>query len=198
MEKPEHRAGSLVSPLQSPPTEFLLLKRPPIWYGYHMSGYRPAAYSRLGTVLAKRRLSVPQLRQKLAKIGVPVNIKSLYRLAGPEPLQRIDARILGAICHTCHIGIQEIIGFDKPKSEVQRLNASEQKRLDELMDRNSEGDLSSPERKQLQILIEKAHRLSLANAKMLLATQRSMASSPQNGQSRRTRSRRVIKEPNGH
>ena len=154
-----------------------------------MSGYRPAAYSHLGTVLVKRRLTVPQLRQRLAKIGVPVNIKSLYRLAGPTPLQRIDTRILSAICHTCEVGVEEIIGFDRPQLHLQRLGHSEQARLNRLMEKNNEGALTASERREFETLVDHAHRLSLANAKALLAAQRNIvrvAAKRSNGSKQRT------------
>ncbi|HWF18459.1 MAG TPA: hypothetical protein VG754_04300 [Verrucomicrobiae bacterium] len=134
-----------------------------------MSGIN--AYSHLTTVLNVRKIAIPELRRQMLKLGVPVNIKSLYRLASPEPLQKIDLRILGAICRTCHVGIQEVIDFNKPSMALQRLGSSDQKRLDELMSGNNDGMLDSAERKELEELAGKAHQITIANAR-LLARQR--------------------------
>lgn len=129
-------------------------------------------YSRLATVLSHRKIAVPELRRQMIKLGVPVNIKSLYRLTTTEPLQKIDLRILGAICQTCHVGIQEVIDFGKPKLVLQRLDAPVQKRLDELMSKNNEGALSAAERKELSGLADQAHQLTLANARILAQQRR--------------------------
>ena len=54
-----------------------------------MNGYIPEAYSRLASILARQNLSVLSLQRTLEEAGVPVNIKSLYRLTEHGPLQKI-------------------------------------------------------------------------------------------------------------
>jgi len=134
-----------------------------------MTGHLPDAYSRLGLILAQENVSVLALHRKLAAAGVPVNIKSLYRLAEPLPLQKIDLRIVGAICRALDIALGDLITFDKPKAQLRRLAARPQARLDALMAKNNEGRLTATERKEFLALADQAHRISLENARTLLA-----------------------------
>ncbi len=60
-----------------------------------MSNSLPVAYSHLPKVLAKRRLKISDLQEKLRAAGINVNQKSLYRLTTSEPLLKIDTRIVG-------------------------------------------------------------------------------------------------------
>ena len=48
-----------------------------------------------------------------------------------------------------------------------RLPSKSDMRLQQLMDRNNEGDLSSPEREELEALVELSERLSLVRAEAL-------------------------------
>jgi hypothetical protein len=145
---------------------------PAIWYDYHMSGIKLEAYSHLGEVLSNLKLTIPELQRQLRGLGVAVNIKSLYRLISPEPLQKIDTRIVGAICQTCQVGIGDVIEFSKPQVKLQQLDAPEQKRLDQLMSKNNEGAMSQAERQELDELAGKAHKITMANARVLVAQRR--------------------------
>ena len=137
-----------------------------------MNGVIPEAYSKLASILARRNLSVPALQRTLGKVGVPVNIKSLYRLAEDAPLQKIDLRIAAAICKVCAVPFAELISFEKPQAQLHRLSAKAQARLDTLMARNNEGRLTAAEREEFLVLAEQAHQFSLANARLLLAGRR--------------------------
>ena len=137
-----------------------------------MNGYIPEAYSRLASILARQNLSVLALQRTLEEAGVPVNIKSLYRLAEDGPLQKIDLRIAAAICKVCAVSLGELISFEKPPSQLHRLSAKAQARLDELMTRNNEGKLTAAGRREFLALADEAHQLSLANARLLLAGRR--------------------------
>lgn len=137
-----------------------------------MNGTELKAYSHLAAVLNHRKIAIPELRKQMRNLGVPVNIKSLYRLASSEPLQKIDLRIVGAICRTCRVGIQELIDFNKPKAVLKRLDPLDQKSLDELMSKNNEGTLTSAERRKFECLMEDAHEITLANARLLAAQRR--------------------------
>jgi|GEM_PF-1357235 len=139
-----------------------------------MSNSLPLAYSQLPKVLAKCHLKISDLHEKLKSAGIIVNPKSLYRLTTSNPLQKIDTRILGAICHTCDVSIQDVIAFEKPKSVLEKLTHAEQKRLDDLMTRHSDGKLNADEMPEFDKLSEKAHQLTMANARMLVAQRRAL------------------------
>ena len=132
----------------------------------------PDAYSQLGVILARENVSVLALQRKLAAAGVPVNVKSLYRLAEDAPLQKIDLRIAAAICRTLDIALDDLISLDKPKAQLRRLDVKRQARLDALMDKNNEGRLTTLERKEFVALADMAHRISLENARTLLTERR--------------------------
>lgn len=134
----------------------------------------PLAYSRLPSVLAKRRLKISELQKKLQAAGVKINQKSLYRLTSAAPLQRLDTRILAAICQTCAVGIQEVISFEAPGSVLLKLDKAEQKRLDEFMSKHREGKLTPDETREFDLLSEKAHDLTMTNARMLVAQRRAL------------------------
>jgi hypothetical protein len=144
-----------------------------------MNGNSPAAYSRLSIVLAKMNLTVFQLHRRLETAGFPVNIKSLYRLASEQPLRKIDLRIAAAVCKACNLDLGELITFEKPRSRLRHLDARTQARLETLMTKNNNGTLTAGEKKQFGQLAEKAHRISLENARIL------------QGESRRNRTRRT-------
>lgn len=152
-----------------------------------MGNTLPRAYSQLPKVLAKCRLKISDLHEKLKAAGVNVNHKSLYRLTSPDPLQKIDTRIIGAICHTCDVSIQDIIAFEKPKLVLEKLSSAEQKRLDYLMAQHNEGKLTANEMREFDDLSQKAHQLTLANARLLVAQRRSLNSAPRSQVTRRLR-----------
>ncbi|MDX1950822.1 MAG: hypothetical protein SFY81_01490 [Verrucomicrobiota bacterium] len=134
----------------------------------------PVAYSRLPQILRKCRLNISDLHERLKAAGLNVNPKSLYRLTTLKPIQKIDTRIVGAICETCDVSIEEVIAFEKPKPVLEKLTIAEQKRLDELMTSHSERELSRDELRELDELSEKAHQLTMANARMLVSQRRAL------------------------
>jgi DNA-binding Xre family transcriptional regulator len=136
----------------------------------------PVAYSDLPKVLAKRRLKISDLQEKLKQAGLQVNQKSLYRLTRNDPIQKIDTRIVGAICQTCSVGIEDVITFEQPKAVLQKLSGPEQKRLDELMSKHNKGQLTAAEMREFDKISEEAHRLTIANARMLVAQRRALDS----------------------
>jgi DNA-binding Xre family transcriptional regulator len=80
-----------------------------------MKGVRTGAWSTLRTRLAEKGLTVADLHEML-QIAFPVNIKSLYRLTGTGPVQKIDLGIVRAICAALKVEIGDLIQFEKPKS----------------------------------------------------------------------------------
>jgi DNA-binding Xre family transcriptional regulator len=137
-----------------------------------MHGRLPVAYSRLGLILARENVSVLGLQRKLEANGVPVNVKSLYRLVEDAPLQKIDLRIVAAICRAFGLALGDLISFEKPKAKLSRLDGKTQTRLDALMARNNEGQLTAAERKEFVALADQAHRMSMENARTLLTERR--------------------------
>ncbi len=136
----------------------------------------PVAYSQLPRILAQRRLSVSDLKGRLKAAGVTVNQKSLYRLTSFAPLQKIDTRIVGAICQTCAVGIEDIISFEPPKPVLEKLNEMEQSELEQLMDKNNEGQLTPSELQRYDELSDKVFDLTMTNARLLAAQRRSLKS----------------------
>jgi hypothetical protein len=155
-----------------------------------MNGLLPDAYSTLGLILARENVSVLGLQRKLAAAGVPVNVKSLYRLVEDAPLQKIDLRIAAAICQLLRIALGDLITFEKPKTRLRQLAPKTQARLDTLMSKNNEGQLTATERKEFVILADQAHRMSLENARTLLA-ERQRAGSHGAGTKKSTVSKRA-------
>jgi len=134
-----------------------------------MTGPSPSAYSRLNFLLAKMNWTVFQLHRNLAASGVAVNIKSLYRLASDEPLEKIDLRIAAAICKICGATFADLITLEKPRARLQQMDAKTQSRLNALMELNNDGKLTARQKREFEQLAEKAHRLSLENARTLQA-----------------------------
>lgn len=128
------------------------------------------AYSTLPDLLAELQLTVTELHQRLLRRGFKFDRKTLYRLATREPLQTINAPVVGALCAEFKIGLDDLLTWEKPRPKLHRIAAETQARLDELMAKNNEGTLTAREKKDLAGLGETVERLSLENARML-ATQ---------------------------
>jgi DNA-binding Xre family transcriptional regulator len=143
-----------------------------------MSGSSKGAWSTLPNLLAEKNLTVADLHQMLRKRGFEVNKKSLYRLAAPEPIQKLDTAIIRAICEALEVRLQDLIQFQKPKFELKRLEPRSQQELDRLMDKNNQGKLTKTEQARFKALLDEVHRISLYNAKALLNQKRRRESAP--------------------
>jgi DNA-binding Xre family transcriptional regulator len=137
-----------------------------------MSGNDKGAWSTLPNLLAEKNLTVADLHQILQKRGFEVNKKSLYRLAAPEPIQKLDTAIIRAICEALEVRLQDLIQFQKPKFELKRLETRSQQELDRLMDKNNQGKLTKTEQARFKALLDEVQRISLYNAKALLNQKR--------------------------
>jgi DNA-binding Xre family transcriptional regulator len=137
-----------------------------------MSGQDKGAWSTLPTLLAEKNLTVADLHQILQQRGFAVNKKSLYRLASPQPVQKIDTTIVRAVCEALEVRLEDLIQFQKPKFELKRLEPKSQRELDRLMDKNNEGELTKSEQARFKVLLDEAQRISLYNAKALLNQRR--------------------------
>ena len=137
-----------------------------------MSGHDKGAWSTLPNLLAEKNLTVADLHQILQKRGFEVNKKSLYRLAAPQPIQKLDTAIIRAICEALEVRLQDLIQFQKPKFELKRLEPRSQQELDRLMDKNNQGKLTKTEQARFKALLDEVQRISLFNAKALLNQKR--------------------------
>ncbi|MBV9489931.1 MAG: helix-turn-helix domain-containing protein [Verrucomicrobia bacterium] len=137
-----------------------------------MAGKFLGAWSNLRLILAQRNLSVLDLHKQLEANGLSVNVKSLYRLAAAQPLWKVDMRIVHALCQALEVELGDLIQLQKPARNLQRLDARKQTRMEALMDRNNEGQLTADERTELTRLVEEAQRISLYNGQVLLEQRR--------------------------
>jgi DNA-binding Xre family transcriptional regulator len=128
------------------------------------------AYSRLAFLLSERSLSHGELRRRLLSRGIALSAKSLSRLTNiDEPLERIDLRLLGEICALLGIGLSELITFaDTPTTDIESLSAADQRRLDELLDRNAGGTLGALGMQELRALVERADEISRQKTRRLV------------------------------
>ncbi len=126
------------------------------------------AYSRLKQVLDERQMSVPELHRRITKRGMRINLKSLYRLSYEhQPLERLDLRVAGAICQVCEVPLSDLITFEGTRRRLQRFSAAKQKRLDTLMTKNNEGQVTPEELEELRALVREAEEMTLINARVL-------------------------------
>ena len=100
----------------------------------------------------------------LTGAGFAVNIKSVYRLATDEPLHKVDLQFASTICLARDIQLGDLLTFEKPRAQLGRLDA--------LMTKSNDGKLTATERKEFAQFAEKAHRISMENARVLQAERR--------------------------
>jgi Cro/C1-type HTH DNA-binding domain len=126
------------------------------------------AYARLKRLLGERNITVPGLQKRIQQRGMDANLESLYRLSRePQPLARLDLRVAGAICQVCEVPLSELITFETPQGTLHRFSAAKQKRLDTLMTKNDNGQLTDGEREERRVLVREAEEMTLANARIL-------------------------------
>jgi hypothetical protein len=111
-----------------------------------VDGTKVSLWSNLGMLLAEHNISVLALHTRLQEKGVSVNLKSLYRLAGSQPLQKFDARIVKPICLFLGIGLSELISLEKPELSLLKLDPVTQARITNLLDKNNQGTIPKKER----------------------------------------------------
>jgi hypothetical protein len=137
------------------------------------------AYSHLRHILRQQRLSIPELHRRILDNGLRINIKSLYRLSDEDhPVERLDLRVAGAICHACAVPLSAWIVFEEENGRLRTLTPDQQKRLDLLMDRNNAGQLTDTEREELRSLVREAEEITIANARLLAAHRQPLAAPP--------------------
>ena len=135
---------------------------------YPVNGTQQSLWSNLGMLLAEHNMSVLALHKRLQEKGVSVNLKSLYRLASSQPLQKFDARIVKPICFVLGVDLSELISLEKPKLSLLKLDPVTQARITNLLDKNNQGTITKRERAELERLVDKAEKISLHNARALV------------------------------
>jgi hypothetical protein len=142
---------------------------------FPVNGTQQLLWSNLGMLLAEHNMSVLGLHKRLQEKGVSVNLKSLYRLAGSQPLQKFDARIVKPICLVLGVDLSELISLEEPKLSLLKLDPVTQARITGLLDKNNQGTITKRERSELERLVDKAEKISLHNARALVEYRRRRA-----------------------
>ncbi len=136
------------------------------------NGPQPARelYSGLRFLLEERGLTLADLAGRIAALGAVVDTRTLRRLADPDrPIKQIDARVVDLVCRALGLGLGDFLAFAEPLApRLSRLLPAEQERLDELMDRHSEGELHGPELDELRRLVEEVGESGITNAQRLI------------------------------
>ena len=81
------------------------------------------AYSTLPELLTRMRLTVADVHKRLIKRGFRFDKKTLYRLASPAPLHRIDAPVMGAICAEFKVSLDDLLVWEPVKPKLHRIDA---------------------------------------------------------------------------
>ncbi|MDR3706699.1 MAG: helix-turn-helix transcriptional regulator [Capsulimonadaceae bacterium] len=126
------------------------------------------AYSRLKSVLEREHLTTADLVRRIAEQGDRVNPKSVYRLTDPEePLEKVDMRVISAICQALSMSIGDILTFDEPEI-IEQFAAAKQERMDGLLARLSGAKtLTQEEISELHALVNEAEEIARGNARRL-------------------------------
>lgn len=128
----------------------------------------PEAFSRLKNVLDQHGLSTADLVRRISEHGDRINPKSVYRLADPEePLEKVDMRVVGAICHALGVGIGDLLTFEEPTG-IEQFPPQKQARMEALLARDAGNQpLLAAELEELQALVEEAEAMARRNARRL-------------------------------
>jgi Cro/C1-type HTH DNA-binding domain len=135
--------------------------------GAPRSGPAQGAYSKLTELMRARSLTVIDFHKTLTERGHRFDLKAIYRLASDKPLMNISAPVVRAVCETLNIDLGKLIVWQPPAPKLQRIDAKTQKRLDYLMARSNEGELTDAERTELERFAVELEALSIKNAKLL-------------------------------
>lgn len=131
----------------------------------------PVVRSALPGILARQRLTVADLVRRIEESGQHFDRKTVYRLARGEPVRTLNLPVVAAIGRALKLSDPgKLILWSTPAAtppRLQRVDARTQARLNELMARNTEGELDAAERRELAKLGQAVEKLSLENARLL-------------------------------
>lgn len=128
---------------------------------------QPLPYSGLSQILDERNMSVLALERCLLEEGVTVNRKTLYELAKPKILRKVDLTILGAIKEVLNVSLDDLVKYESPVPKLEKFPAKDQELMDRLLDKGSRGKLTKREQEKLNGLVEATEELTLKNAQRL-------------------------------
>lgn len=146
------------------------------------------AWSRLKSVLDRDGLTTADLVRRVSEQGDRINAKSLYRLADPqEPLEKVDMRVIGAVCQALAVEIGDILTFEEP-TIIEEFDPSLQARMDTLVARqkSSPQAFSATDLAELDRLVDQAEAIARGNARRL-ANQRRRLHRDQNRRQQKTK-----------
>jgi hypothetical protein len=128
----------------------------------------PGVYSRLTDFLGRRRISDAALSDTLREHRLTISPRTLNRLKrGDQPLTSAEEQALAKIAQALGVPVTQLMTPPLP-GRLRKLSAAAQDRLDELMSKNNEGQLTTAERSELKALVVEAQRLAVLNARSLL------------------------------
>lgn len=123
-------------------------------------------YPRLGDVLRGQGLTVAELERQIEqRYGVLVDRKTLHRLTYPEPIERVDLEVTGAIAAVLGVGLDELFEVEAVAVgssngvETGELSPEESRRLSELFDQQARRALRDGEQHELGGLVDKYGQL---------------------------------------
>jgi transcriptional regulator with XRE-family HTH domain len=123
-----------------------------------------AVYPRLSELLRNKNLSVAELERRIERrFGLTVNVKTLYRFTSPEPVQRADLEIAGAVAAVLGVTLDDLFDVqatpvDDHREETSVLDPAESRLLAELFDEQSRGVLSADVQRELEALVKEYGR----------------------------------------
>lgn len=128
-------------------------------------------YSGLRFLLEERGWTVGDLAGRIRALGEAVDTRTLHRLGDPDrPLKQVDARVVSILCAALEVEVGALLVVLPPGSALlEYLPQRDQERLDDLLDRNREGELRDGEHGELGVLVERACQQSVRNAERLVA-----------------------------
>lgn len=119
-----------------------------------------AVYRRLSELLRAKELTVAELERQIEnRYGLPVDPKTLYRLASARPVQRADLEVAGAIAAILGVGLGDLFDVhavpvgDYEEDGASELTPDESGRLAHLFDRQARGALFQAEQDELEALV---------------------------------------------
>ncbi|MGO8673520.1 MAG: helix-turn-helix domain-containing protein [Capsulimonadaceae bacterium] len=121
-------------------------------------------------MLDSKGLTAADLVRRIADQGDRINPKSVYRLADPEEtLEKVDMRVIAAVCHALDVGIGDILTFEEP-TIIEQFSPGKQQRMDYLMARHQSASLlplTTAEMIELRGLVDEAEAVARGNARRL-------------------------------
>lgn len=111
---------------------------------------------KLGELLRGRAMRVPDLQRELSqRLGLTVDIKTLYRLTHANPVQRVDLPLVAAIAHVLGICLGDLFDVELvPQVQISSgMTPEQEQRMVDLFTARSNQPLSAAEDRELDQLV---------------------------------------------